>query len=136
MSCRQSGQILIVLLGGGLLLGGSGLAAGVFLTGKTTSELRKETVAMVADTGRRQRIEAVFKRWEREVDRIDAARDKNLKAIFELGRRHDATAAEFERVYAAADTTDADALKTALDMRFALRGELSADEWRRLFPQK
>ena len=137
MSRGQSGQILIILVAT-LLLGGGGFAAGVVLTGKPVSALKKETLAMVEERNRRENVEAVFKRWDKDVERIDASREKNRKAMLALMRRHDARSAEFDKIYAESDAIEAQALDAGLDMRFALREQLSAEEWRRLFapPQR
>jgi len=133
MNRRQHGQALVILLFGSLFVGGAGMAAGLFLTGRTTTELRKETLAIVQEEDRRKAIEAVFTRWDKEVKSIDAAWGKNRKALVALLERHDASASDFDTLYAQADAIEAQGLGMALDMRYALREQLSADEWRRLF---
>jgi hypothetical protein len=133
MKRNRSGQVLIILLGS-LLMGGSGVAVGLFLTGKTSSEMRKDTLAMVEDAGRRDKIKAVFKRWEDEVKRMDKTRNKRIDELAALMRRHDARPADFDPIFATFDETQEQAFETALAMRFALREQLSAEEWRQLFP--
>ena len=129
---RQSGQVLIIIVAT-LLLGGGGLAAGVVLTGKPVSELKKESLAMVQDRGRRENIEGVFKRWDKDIEALYSKRDKNRKAIVELMQKRGATLSDFDRVYVESDAIEAQAFEAALDMRFALRQQLSPEEWRKLF---
>ena len=129
---RQSGQVLIIIVAA-LLLGGGGLAAGVVLTGKPVSELKKESLAMVQDRDRRENVEGVFKRWDKDIEALLAKRDKNRKAIVELMQKRGATLADFNRVYAESDAIETQAFEAALDMRFALRQQLTPEEWRKLF---
>ena len=133
MRRSQSGQVLIILVGT-LLMGGSGLAAGLFLTGKTSSEMRKETLAMVEDTDRRDKIKAVFKRWEDEAKRTDKARNKHIDELVALLRSHDTRPADFDPLFATFDEMEKQAFDATLAMRFDLREQLSAEEWRQLFP--
>lgn len=136
MKCRQSGQVLVILLGGTLLGGGSALVAAEFLTGKPAAELRKQSLAMTEDKARRERIEEVFKRWETEVKSADEARTKNRDALRALIQKHDVKPGDFRAVFVEGDAIDARGLYAGLDMRFALRGQLTAEQWRTLFPQQ
>lgn len=133
MKRHQSGQVLIMLFGS-LLMGSSGLAAGLLLTGKTSSEMRKDALRMVDGDDRRDKIKAILKRWEDEVERMDKTRKKNINELATLVRRHDAEPDDFDPTFAALDETEAQAFDAALAMRFALREQLSAEEWRELFP--
>jgi hypothetical protein len=133
MRRNESGQVLIILLGT-VLMGGSGVAAGLFLTGKTSSEMRKDTLTIVTDEDRRDEIKAVFKRWEDTVKRMDKTRNKSIDELIALMRRHDTEPAAFDQTFAALDELEVQAFDAALTMRFALREQLSAEEWRQLFP--
>ena len=112
----------------------SAAKAGRTLTGHTVAEVREKARAVVADTQRRQALDAAFVRWEQQAKRIEGAREQNRQALFALLPKHDVVSAEFERLYAEADAVAAEALAAALDLRFGVREQLSADEWRRLFP--
>jgi len=136
MRHRQSGQVLIILLGGTLLLGGSALVAAEFLTGKSTAELRRQSLAMTEDEAHRERIEDLFRRWEKEAKGADEARAKNQKALRALMQKHDAKPGDSEAAFAEVDAIDGRGINAALDMRFALRGQLTAEQWRTLFPQQ
>src|SRR5688500_3957271 len=133
MKRNELGQFLIVLLGS-LLMGGSGLTAGLLLTGKTVSEIRKDTLAMVEDTDRRDKIKAVLGRWEKDAKRLDTTRNKNIRRLIAQVQRHDAKPADFDPVFAAFDEIEAQGFDAALAMRFTLREQISAEEWRQLFP--
>jgi len=132
----QTGQALIILLLGGMLLGGgSAVVAAKFLTGKSAAELRTQSLAMTEDKTRRENIEEVFKRWEKEVKSVDEVRTKNLKALRALMQQHDPKTGDVDAVFADLDAIDARGLNVGLDMRFALRGQLTAEQWRTLFRQ-
>lgn len=133
MKRNQSGQVLILLFGS-LLMGGSGVAAGLFLTGKSSSDLRSDALEIVADEDRRDKIKKVLKAWEHEVKRMEKTRDLNVDKMIALLQRHDATPTDFDPLFASFDELEVHAFDTALAMRFALREQLSAEEWRRLFP--
>ena len=113
---------------------GSGAKAGLMLTGKTVAEWRDKARALVPEPPRRQAIEAAFARWDEQAKRIEQAREHNRSAFFALLTKHDVVSAEFERLYAEGDAIAAEALAAALDLRFGVREQLSAEEWRRLFP--
>lgn len=132
MKRRQSGQVLIVLFGS-LLMGGSGLAAGFLLTGRTSSEIRKHALTIVEDDNRANKIKAVLKQWDREVKGIEKTRNKHIDDLVTALRRHDASPANFDPLFAAFDDLESHAFDTSLDMRFALREQLSPEEWRELF---
>lgn len=136
MRRRQTGQVMIILLGGMLLGGGgSALVAAKFLTGKSAAELREQSLAMTEDKARRESIEEVFKRLEREVKSVDEARAKNRETLRTLMQKHEPKPGDVEAVFAEVDAIDARGLYAGLDMRFALRGQLTAEQWRALFPQ-
>jgi chromosome segregation ATPase len=111
----------------------SGAKAGIMLTGKSVAQLREQASAMVSEPQRRQAIDAAFLRWEQQAKRIEEAREANRQALFALLPKHDVVSAEFERLHAEADAIAAEALAAALDLRFGVRGQLSGEEWRRLF---
>nr|WP_298726921.1 hypothetical protein [uncultured Steroidobacter sp.] len=133
MKRSQSGQVLIVLFGT-LLMGRSGLAAGLFLTGKTSKEIRKEALTIVADEHRRAEIKKVLKNWEREVKQLDKTRQRRVDGLAALLERHDVQPEDFEPVFANFDKAEAEAFATTLEMRFTLREQLTAEQWRELFP--
>lgn len=133
MKRKQAGQVLIVLVGS-LLMGGSGLAAGLFLTGKTSKQIRKDALTIVADEHRRSEIRTVLKSWEREVKQLDKMRQQRIDGLVALLDKHDAMREEFEPVFTGFDEAERQAFATALAMRFALREQLSAEQWRELFP--
>ena len=111
----------------------SGAKAGRALIGKSVAEVREKAGALVSDPRRRQLLDAAFVRWEQQAKRIESAREQNRNALFALLPKHDVVSAEFERLYAEADAIAAEALAAALDLRFGVREQLSAEEWRRLF---
>ena len=113
MKRKQSGQVLMILLGS-LLMGGSGLTAGLLLTGKSASEMRKDTLKIVEDEIRRDKVKAILKSWEGGVKRMDKTRNKNIVELVALLRRHDATPADFDSVFAVFDETAAQGFDTAL----------------------
>jgi hypothetical protein len=48
-------------------------------------------------------------------------------------RKREGKLADFNRVYVESDSIEAKEFEAALDMRFALRQQLSSEEWRKLF---
>jgi hypothetical protein len=135
MKARQSGQVLIILVSW-MLFGGSGIAAGVFLTGKPVDELRKETHAIAAQKDRRKRIDEVLDRWEKDAKQFAKQRKELLDTLPDLLGRHDAKPGDFEQLYVRADALNTQTLETLLEVRFALRRQFSAEEWRKLFGDK
>jgi hypothetical protein len=133
MKRKQTGQVLIVLFGT-LLMGGSGLAAGLFLTGKTSKEIRKEALRIVADEHRRDEIKTVLKNWEHEVKQLDKTRQQRVDGLVALIERHEVEPVDFEPVFADFDKAEAEAFATTLAMRFTLREQLTAEQWREIFP--
>ncbi|HET7365794.1 MAG TPA: hypothetical protein VFJ70_19655 [Burkholderiales bacterium] len=111
----------------------SGARAGVVLTGAPLEELHGKARAAVGEPQRQRAIDAALARWREQAARIEQAREQNRKALLALLPKHDVVSAEFERLYAQADAIEQEALEAALDMRFAVREQLSAGRWRELF---
>jgi hypothetical protein len=114
-------------------LGSGGLAFDMSLTGRRPGDLHKETLAMVDDKDRREKIEAIFESWREKNAVVEKRRHENRSAVFALFQRHDAKPEEFYRLYAESDAIEQQGLGAGLDMRFALKEQLTPEEWRRLF---
>src|SRR5262245_6815761 len=128
----QRGQALIIIFVGAFLLGAAG--ATLLDSGKSANELRRELAKRVPDEARLQRLYGVIAGMEKETERLASEHDRMAHEALDLLAKHDAKREEFESLLARAGTLNADSRKTLLDLRFALRQDLSPEDWRALFP--
>ena len=128
----QRGQTLIIIFVGAFLLGAAG--ATLLDSGKSANELRSELAKRVPDEARLQRLYSVIAGMEKETERLASEHDRLGREALALLARHDAKREEFDSLLARAETLNAGSRRTLLDLRFALRQDLSPDDWRALFP--
>jgi hypothetical protein len=132
LQTNQRGQVLIILLGV-LFLGGATLAAGVFGTGKSLGDVGKAVKKQVADENRRDAAREVISRWSSDVDGFLKQTGHRQKTMTKLMRRHDATRPELTAVISEQALASDEIDRRALDYRFALKEQLTREEWGRVF---
>jgi len=132
LQTNQHGQILIILLGA-LFLGGATLAAGVFGTGKSLGDVGKSVKKQVADESRRNAAREVIGRWSSDVKGFLKQSGHRQKTLAKLMRRHDATRPELTAVISEQASASDELDRRALDYRFALKEQLTREEWGRVF---
>jgi hypothetical protein len=125
--------MLVALLLGTLLLGGS--AGGLwFFGGQTPHQLQKEVVKLEPDKTSRKPIDETLDQIEVQYKRLQSERKELEKDVFAAMERHDTPAGEFRTLAARSDKISASVGRDLLDLRFGLRSQLSAEQWRKLFP--
>ena len=88
----------------------------------------------VADDGRHARLDGIL---QGVIDKLEATEEplqQRQEQLFEELRRHDATRASIDAILEDLATERNKTQALLLDMRFALRAELSREEWALLFP--
>lgn len=128
---RQSGQLMLIVLGT-LFLGG-GTATGVFVSGKTIDSIRRDVKAIRLDTHRQEEVIALLDHWVAIADSASDALPEYASALMDLVRRQDATRVDFQRVLERQRVAFREAEGELLPLRDQLRTTLSRDEWNRLF---
>ena len=131
----QRGQILIIVLGA-ILLGGAVMAAGVFGTGRSLDDLDKAVKKDIADDTRRDAARKVIDQWSTDVKAFLKESGNRQKTVMKLMRRHDATRPNFEAIVAEQELAGAAIDQRAIEHRFALKEQLSREEWANIFPAR
>lgn len=124
--------MLIALLIGYLFLGGGGNLW--YLGGLTSHEMQKKLEQVVPDKETRRPIAKTVDHIGDEAKQLDSERKKLEKELLAALKRHDTPAEQFHAFEQRADATNADSTRKLLDLRFALRSQLSDAQWRMLFP--
>jgi hypothetical protein len=125
--------MLIALLLGTLLLGGS--AGGLwFLGGQTPQQLQKQVAKLEPDKASRRPIDYTLDQIEAQSKRLQSERKGLEKDVFAAMERHDTPAETFRILAARSDKISESVGRDLLDLRFALRSQLSEEQWARLFP--
>lgn len=128
---RQSGQLMLIVLGT-LFLGG-GAATGVFVSGKTIDSIRRDVKALRLDTHRQEEVFALLDRWATIADSTSDDLPEYASALMDLVRQHDATHADFQEALERQRVAFREAEGELLPLRDQLRATLSREEWNRLF---
>jgi hypothetical protein len=127
----QRGQTLILIFLGTLLLGAT--AAGGVFGGTPLPVLRERVRETMSDQAQRARVDLTLDRIAAEAKGLDEERGQFEKDAFALLARHDATLADLQPLVARGDTLHQRRREAFLDLRFELRGELTAPQWRAVF---
>ena len=116
--------ILLFLLGGG---GASTIIANV--QGHTPSEIKKVIKKEVADETRQDAALAVVKAWGKADKAQDKALAKARKALLKLVTQDDAKLGDTVEFTAQIDAAIHESDKNFLDMRFAVKAQMTKAEW-------
>jgi len=125
--------MLMALLIGWLFLRGHGGADYWFLGGRTPHQIREEVAKVVPDKEIQNTTNYNLGLIEKTYKDLESERSKLEKDVLAALERHDTPKEQFHRFEAQADEIDATATKSMLDVRFVMREQLSAAQWRALF---
>lgn len=128
---RQHGQLMLVILG--TLFLGSGIATGVFTSGKPIKSLRKEVKSLQIEDSRQEQVLAILDRWQAIASPAGEEYGRYGKVLMELMRRQDSSRAEFEEVLELQRRELQSTEDQLLPLRDELRALLDDNEWNRLF---
>ena len=128
---RQRGQLMLIILG--TLFLGSGVATGVFTSGKTIKSMRKEVKSLQIEDPRREQVLATLDRWEAIAQPAGEGYGRYGESLLELIRRQDSSQAEFEEVLDRQRGELRSAEDRLLPLRDELRALLDEKEWNQLF---
>lgn len=113
-------------------LGGS-VGSGAILTSTGVAELQKQVLIVMDDEARAHRASAILEELRKEVTAFEKAFAKSGKQLNKLYKDpRDNGQAAFD-ILDGLNATWESGQERALDARFALRDELSQDEWDKLF---
>jgi predicted nucleic acid-binding Zn-ribbon protein len=125
--------VLISLLLAALLFGGSAAVVGTLGTGHSLGELKSRIEHVVKDADRERALKGVLDGWEKEGKDYEKATAESQKEIVKLAHRHDATRAEFQKVYGEIDARDARNIDTFMGIRESIRKQVTSEEWQAIF---
>ena len=128
---RQRGQLMLIILG--TLFLGSGVATGVFVSGKSIKSIRKEVAALQLEADRQDRVYRVLEQWEAIADPATDELRRYARDLMDLISRHESTKAEFQQVMLRQREEFREAEDLLLPLREELRATLDRDEWEQLF---
>lgn len=133
MRRHQRGQALILIFLGTLLVGGAAGGLHGLFDAHERKQIAARLDAMAIDPVRRDALDVTLVAIEREVQHFQAERALFEQDAFDALAKHDAPAATYDLLFARADTVSAASTHTLLDLRFQLRQQLTAEQWRQLF---
>ena len=127
--------MLMALLLGVLLVSHSGGGGTWFYGGATPHQMRKDVARIESDSAKRKSIDQTLDQMEKEAKRVQSERAKLEKDVAAALARHDGSPEQFQALEARGDAINTSSREILLDLRFALRDQLSDEQWRRLFPR-
>lgn len=130
-----AGQVLIILATT-LLIGGSALVAGTFMTGLTTKEMDKAVKQVVEDKDRAKAARAAIKAWKKDAEAFAKRLRKTDKKVAKLLQDHDAQRSEVEALLEQEDRDLRSVSKQVLTHRGDLRRQLTDAEWAAVFARE
>jgi len=122
--------MLIIL---GTLFLGSGVATGVFTSGKSIKSLRKEVKSLQIEDPRQDQVLAILDRWEAIARPAGEEYGRYGTALMELMRRQNASQADFGEVLERQRGELQGTESKLLPLRDELRALLDENEWNQLF---
>lgn len=135
---KQHGQVLIILisslfLGGLATSGGSSSQIGRLTTGVTLDTIQARIDEAIDDPQRKAEIFDLLDQWRKEAEayfsRIDERRTKLLDTMMD----HEVDFEEFGKFMAEMDEKNDASDEKIIDIRFALRDQMSRSEWEAVF---
>jgi len=131
---NQSGQILVILATT-LLFGGATVAVGVMTTGQTAKEITKKIKNLEMDEDRQDEALRLIKQWKKDGKAFWKADQKNMKKLFKLMKKYETTPGELDELVAAQDRNADENDRILLDNRFALKEQMTKEQWDAVFDQ-
>jgi septal ring factor EnvC (AmiA/AmiB activator) len=126
--------MLMALLLGVLLASHSGGGGVWFYGGATPHQMRKEVAKIESDGARRKLIDQTLDQMDKQINRVHSERAKLEKDVAKALASHDASREQFQALAARADAINTSSREVLLELRFALRDQLSEVQWQELFP--
>lgn len=128
----KRGQVLVLLLVA--LMGGSSLmAVGMMGTGRSVDEIADSVNQHVHDKSRRKAAEAVLEAWKEDGERFLKGNAKRREQLLKHLHQHSTTREELHLLLSEIRSAHHQVQKTTLDHRFALKAQLTREEWQRVF---
>ncbi len=128
---RQRGQLMLIILG--TLFLGSGVATGVFVSGKSIKSIRKEVSALQLEAERQAQVYRVLEQWEAIAEPATDELRGYARELMDLISGHESTRAEFQQLMLRQREEFREAEDRLLPLREELRATLDKDEWDQLF---
>ena len=122
--------MLIIL---GTLFFGSGIATGVFTSGKSIRSLRKEVKSLQIEDTRQQQVLAALDRWEVIASPAGEEYGRYGIELLKLMRRQQSSPSDFEEILERQRRELQNTEDQLLPLRDELRALLEEKEWNRLF---
>lgn len=115
------------------LFGGATVGSGAILTSAGVADLQEQVTVVVTDRTRREDALSVLEGLEKDVRAFEKSFQKTGKQLNKLYIEHADNRATARSILAGLSSEWADGQDRALDARFALRDQLTEDEWEALF---
>jgi hypothetical protein len=122
---RQRGQLMLIILG--TLFLGSGVATGVFVSGKSIKSIRKEVSALQLEAERQAQVYRVLEQWEAIAEPATDELRGYARELMDLISGHD------QQLMLRQREEFREAEDRLLPLREELRATLDKDEWDQLF---
>ena len=134
MSGSRSGQVLLIVLGALFFGASSAVTVGFLATDRSVDELKNRSQDLARDDGARERVDAVYDRWEDIHRDFFEKREKFEGRVVDLLTRHDATRQEMEKLLAEVDRENTAAWAGLVGVLTDLREAIPARDWQKIFP--
>lgn len=123
-------MIILISIALALIFGGGGASTVLtYVQGHSPKEVRKVIKKEVADAKRQDAALKVVKDWGQADKRQDKVVAKTRKALLKLVTQDDAKLADTVPFTALIDATIQESDRNFLDMRFALKAQMTKAEW-------
>jgi len=129
---NQSGQILIILATT-LLFGGATVTVGVFTTGQPIKEITKKVKNLQMEEDRQDEALRLVKKWKKDGKTYWKADQKNMKKLLKLMKKYETTPEDLQELITKQDQNSDENDKILLDIRFALKEQMTKEEWDAVF---
>jgi hypothetical protein len=114
------------------MLGGS-VTVGLLATGQSTKQITKEVKSLEMDEERQDETVRLLKKWKKDGKAFWKADQKSMKKVLKLMKKYETTPGELQDLIDRQDQNADEHDKTLLDTRFALKEQLTREEWDAVF---
>lgn len=123
------------LLAAYFLGGGLGGVSGSLLTSETLKQLSAQSLTIIADPSRAERVENTFGVLRKEIRAFERKFSKSGRQLNRSYKSHDADEVQALAILDDMNSAWADMQLNAIDLRFELRQQMTEAEWTELFGQ-
>jgi hypothetical protein len=102
-------------------------------TGQTAKEITKKIKNLEMDDERQDEALRLVKQWKKDGKAFWKADQKNMKKLFKLMKKYETTPEELDELVAAQDRNADENDRILLDSRFALKEQMTKEEWDAVF---